>query len=80
MALVTSATVAVTVGFSSRRMRAPAGGRILRLENPTVTATVALVTSATEPGSVLTRAVCTNARGAGINDVLRKAAPGYSAG
>lgn len=61
-------------------LRPPAGARILRLENPTVTATVALVTSATEPGSVLTRALVQTARGAGINDVLRKAAPGYSAG
>jgi DNA-binding transcriptional LysR family regulator len=40
-----------------RTFRPPAGVRVVPLDNPSVTATVALVTSAAEPGSVLARAL-----------------------
>jgi DNA-binding transcriptional LysR family regulator len=53
-----------------RTLRPPAGARVLRLENPSVTAVVALVTDAAEPGSVLARALTQTARQAGIDDLL----------
>ncbi|ASL11892.1 LysR family transcriptional regulator [Mycobacterium intracellulare subsp. chimaera] len=53
-------------------LRPPSGTRILRLENPSVSAPIALVATAVEPGSVLTRAFLENARHAGIDDVLHK--------
>lgn len=40
-----------------RTLHPPAGSRVLRLADPAPTASIALVTSAVEPGSVLTRAV-----------------------
>lgn len=53
-------------------LRPPAGARVLRLENPAVSAPIALVTTAAEPGSVLTRAFLQAAQDAGIDDVLHK--------
>ncbi|MFC0452312.1 LysR family transcriptional regulator [Rhodococcus jostii] len=53
-----------------RTLRPPAGARAVRLDNPSVTARIALVASAVEPGSVLTRALLTTARSARIGDVL----------
>ncbi|MFE7420286.1 LysR family transcriptional regulator [Rhodococcus sp. NPDC057529] len=53
-----------------RTLRPPAGARTLRLDGPSVTARIALVTSAVEPGSVLTRAVLTTAQNARIGDLL----------
>lgn len=50
----------------------PAGTRILRLQNPSVSALIALVTTAVEPGSVLTRAFLQTAQNAGIEDVLHR--------
>ncbi|GAB5901897.1 hypothetical protein OKHIL_77110 [Mycolicibacterium mageritense] len=47
-------------------MRPPAGVRVVPLDDPSVTATVALVTSAAEPGSVLARALVKTARNARI--------------
>ncbi|WP_026256475.1 LysR family transcriptional regulator [Mycobacterium sp. 155] len=49
-----------------RTLRPPAEVRVVPLENPAVTATVALVTSAAEPGSVLARAVVKTAQNARI--------------
>ncbi|NMN93735.1 LysR substrate-binding domain-containing protein [Antrihabitans stalactiti] len=49
---------------------APTGARVLRLADPTVTARIALVTSSSEPGSVLTRALVHTARSAGIGIAL----------
>jgi DNA-binding transcriptional LysR family regulator len=49
-----------------RTLRPPAGVRVVPLDNPSVTATVALVTSAAEPGSVLARALVKTAQGARI--------------
>ncbi|MER7083770.1 LysR family transcriptional regulator [Saccharopolyspora kobensis] len=45
-----------------RTLRPPAGARVLKLRDPSVTAEIALVTSAVEPGSVLTRALVQVAR------------------
>ncbi|MFC7448291.1 LysR family transcriptional regulator [Rhodococcus daqingensis] len=53
-----------------RTLRPPAGARVLRLDNPSVTARIALVTSAIEPGSVLARALVTTARRAGIDNAF----------
>ena len=44
----------------------PAGVRVVPLDNPSVTATVALVTSAAQPGSVLARALVKTAQSARI--------------
>ncbi|WP_280236742.1 LysR family transcriptional regulator [Nocardia cyriacigeorgica] len=53
-----------------RTLRPPAGVRVLRLEDPPVTARIVLVTQGGEPGSVLTRALTETARTARIDDVL----------
>jgi DNA-binding transcriptional LysR family regulator len=53
-----------------RSLGAPAGISVLRLERPSVTALIALVTNAAEPGSLLTRALIQTARDAGITDAL----------
>lgn len=45
-----------------RTVRPPAGVRVLRLDDPAVTALIALVTNAGEPGSVLARALVRTAR------------------
>lgn len=58
-----------------RTLGVPAGASVLRLLNPSVTAPMVLVTSAAEPGSVVTRAVVQAAREARIGDVFG-AAPG----
>ncbi|TLF70540.1 LysR family transcriptional regulator [Nocardia asteroides NBRC 15531] len=52
----------------------PAGVRVLRLDDPAVTAGIVLVTPAVEPGSVLTTALVETARTAGLDDTLRRAA------
>lgn len=49
-----------------RTLRPPAGVRVVPLDNPSVTATVALVTSSAEPGSVLARALVKIAQNARI--------------
>jgi DNA-binding transcriptional LysR family regulator len=49
-----------------RTLRPPAGVRVLRLDSPSVTAQIALVTNAAEPGSVLTRALMQTAQNARI--------------
>lgn len=48
-------------------LRLPTGVRVVPLENPQVTATIALVTSAAEPGSVLARALVATAHRTPIN-------------
>ncbi|AXB41588.1 LysR family transcriptional regulator [Amycolatopsis albispora] len=53
-----------------RMLRLPAGASVLRLADPAVTATVALVTSAAEPGSVLTRALVNTAQHTRITEAL----------
>jgi hypothetical protein len=53
-----------------RTLRPPAGACVLRLENPSVTAVVALVTNEGRPASVLTRALIQTAQSAGIDDAL----------
>jgi DNA-binding transcriptional LysR family regulator len=53
-----------------RTLRPPAGTRLLQLDNPSVTASIGLVTDAAQPGSVLARALTQTARDAGIDDVL----------
>ncbi|WP_345348683.1 LysR family transcriptional regulator [Rhodococcus olei] len=53
-----------------RTLSPPAGACVLRLDNPSVTARVALVTGAVEPGSVLTRALVTTARRVRIADAV----------
>ncbi|GAA4616816.1 LysR family transcriptional regulator [Saccharopolyspora hordei] len=45
-----------------RTLRPPVGARVVELRDPTVFAEIALVTSAVEPGSVLTRALVQAAR------------------
>jgi DNA-binding transcriptional LysR family regulator len=50
---------------------APAGARVLPLDGPSVTATIALVTNNAEPVSVLARALVDTARDAGIGDVYQ---------
>ncbi len=49
-----------------RTLRPPAGVRVVELDDPSVTATVALVTNAAEPGSVLARALVEIAQNARI--------------
>ncbi|MDA3628453.1 LysR family transcriptional regulator [Saccharopolyspora sp. WRP15-2] len=53
-----------------RTLRPPPGARVLELRDPSVTAEIALVTSAVEPGSVLTRALVQIARNTPIGDAL----------
>jgi DNA-binding transcriptional LysR family regulator len=53
-----------------RTLGVPAGASVLRLLNPSVTAPMVLVTSAAEPGSVVTRAVVQAAREARLGDVF----------
>lgn len=53
-----------------RTLGVPAGASVLRLHNPSVTALMALVTTAADPGSVVTRALVQTARDAGIGDVF----------
>jgi DNA-binding transcriptional LysR family regulator len=62
-----------------RTLGIPAGASMLRLHNPSVTALMALVTTAVEPGSVVTRALVQTARDVGIGDVFgrpSRSAPG----
>lgn len=49
-----------------RALGAPAGASVLRLHDPSVTAPMVLVTTAAEPGSVITRALLQIARDAGL--------------
>jgi DNA-binding transcriptional LysR family regulator len=53
-----------------RTIGPPAGVRVLRLDRPSVTALIALVTSRAEPGSLLTRALVQTARNARIGAAL----------
>jgi DNA-binding transcriptional LysR family regulator len=53
-----------------RTLGPPAGAGVLRLERPSVTAVIALVTNAAQPGSLLTRALVQTARDAGLGAVL----------
>ncbi len=55
-----------------RTLGAPAGVSALRLERPSVTALIALVTNGAEPGSLLTRALIHTARDAGIGEALHE--------
>jgi DNA-binding transcriptional LysR family regulator len=57
-----------------RTLGVPAGASVLGLDNPSVTAPMVLVTSAAEPGSVVTRALVQTARDAGIGDVFGRPA------
>lgn len=57
-----------------RTLRPPAGVTVLRLDDPSVTAGIALVATSADPVPVLTRALTTTARRARIDDVL--GAPG----
>ena len=56
-----------------RTLRTPVGARMLRLENPRVTARIALVTPASEPASVLTQALADAARSRPLQDELSAA-------
>ncbi|MFF2086179.1 LysR family transcriptional regulator [Nocardia sp. NPDC058176] len=51
---------------------APAGVRVLALDDPAVTARIVLVTQDADPGSVLARALTATARTAGIDDTLTR--------
>lgn len=62
-----------------RSLRPPADTRVLELDSPSVTARIALVTDAVEPGSVLTRALMRTAQNAGIDAALH-APPSPAAG
>jgi DNA-binding transcriptional LysR family regulator len=53
-----------------RTLRAPADVCVLRLQEPAVTASIALVTAKAEPGSVLARALVQTARETRIADAL----------
>lgn len=53
-----------------RTVRPPADTHVLRLDNPSVTARIALVTSAVLPGSVLTRALVQTARTVDLDTTL----------
>ncbi|GAB2759652.1 LysR family transcriptional regulator [Salinifilum aidingensis] len=53
-----------------RTLCSPAGACELQLDDPSITAPIALVTSAAEPGSVLTRALVQTARRASFGDAL----------
>ena len=53
-----------------RTLGLPAGTSVLRLDNPSISAPMALVTSAAEPGSVVTRALIQTALDADIAEVL----------
>ena len=53
-----------------RILRPPAGASVLRLDNGAVTASVAVVTNAGRPVSVLTRALIQAAQTAAIDDLL----------
>ncbi|GBG38055.1 LysR family transcriptional regulator [Mycobacterium montefiorense] len=53
-----------------RALGVPAGACVLRLHDPVVTAPMVLVTSAAEPGSVVTRALIEIARDAAIGEVF----------
>ena len=53
-----------------RTLRLPAGASVLSLDSPPITARIALVTNAVEPGSMLTRALVHTAQNADINDAL----------
>jgi DNA-binding transcriptional LysR family regulator len=56
-----------------RTMGSPGGASVLRLEQPSVTAVIALVTNAVQPGSVLARALVQAAGEAGIGPTLNPA-------
>ncbi|WP_158171136.1 LysR family transcriptional regulator [Rhodococcus sp. JT-3] len=53
-----------------RTLRTPAGTRVIRLDAPSVTAQIALATSAVEPESMLARALLRTATTAGIGGLL----------
>jgi DNA-binding transcriptional LysR family regulator len=53
-----------------RTLGIPNGASVLRLHDPSITAVMALVTNAVEPGSVVTRALVQIARDPAIGDVL----------
>jgi DNA-binding transcriptional LysR family regulator len=53
-----------------RTLRPPAGVSVIRLANPSVTARIAVLTHAVQPGSVLTRAFVQTAHAAGLDGVL----------
>jgi DNA-binding transcriptional LysR family regulator len=53
-----------------RTLGVPGGASVLELHDPCVTALMALVTTAAEPGSVITRALVQTARSAGIGEMF----------
>ncbi|TSD98112.1 LysR family transcriptional regulator [Skermania sp. ID1734] len=53
-------------------LRPPAGTRVRRLDSPSITARVVLVTAAAQPGSVLTRALLQTARNTRIDQILNR--------
>lgn len=55
-----------------RTLGTPAGVRVLPLTDPPVTARIALVTAAGEPGSVLARALVRTVATAGLDDTVRR--------
>lgn len=59
-----------------RTLRPPAGVTVLRLDDPSVTAGIALVANAADPVPVLTRALIRTARHARIDDAVRIPAEG----
>ena len=58
-----------------RTLRPPGGARVLRLEAPCLRASIALVTSAAEPGPVLARALRRTAHNADVAGTLGAALP-----
>lgn len=55
-----------------RTLGPPAAVSVLRLNEPSVTALIALVTHTSAPGSVAARALVQTARGAGIGEVFSR--------
>ncbi|WP_051161797.1 LysR family transcriptional regulator [Nocardia transvalensis] len=55
-----------------RTMRPPAGARVLQVEDPSVTAMIALVTGVAEPVSMVTRALCETARTTRIEAAVQR--------
>lgn len=51
-------------------MGVPAGASVLRLQNPSVTASIAVVTNAARPASPLTRALIEAAQTTATDDLL----------
>lgn len=54
-------------------LRRPPGTRVLHLDDPSISADVALFTPASEPGSVLARALTETARGHDLDAILGRA-------